>query len=56
MFWVSLESNQAEPIISDLTEREAARFETMEPVSSDDVLDMHLALKDFEGTPEELLG
>ncbi len=36
-------------IITDLSERELAEFESRETVGTDDVLDMHNFLKEFDG-------
>jgi len=35
-----------EGLLSELTEEEAKRFGAMEPISIDDVIDMHIALRD----------
>jgi hypothetical protein len=45
---------QSEPA-TDLTEDELEAADTWRPISSDDVLDMHVLLKEFEGDFEAIL-
>ncbi len=47
VFWVSLQNQEEEALLQDIDEAE--RFETMDPISVDDVLDMHLFLARFDG-------
>lgn len=48
VFAVVKEGEQPE-IITDLTPEEWARFQEMSPIDTDDVLDIHRFLRDFDG-------
>lgn len=57
VFWVALKDEVAddgEP--SDLTAAEEALFASLEPVSCDQVLDMHEFLRNFKGDFKSLFG
>jgi hypothetical protein len=53
IFWVALKDEEdATP--TDVSAAEAERFAGMPPISTDDVLDMHVALRHFDGDFERL--
>jgi hypothetical protein len=54
MFWFALSERNRGDTPGDLTSEEQERFSAMAPVSSDDVLDMHLFLADFKGDFQQL--
>jgi len=57
VFYVALKDNETEAdILRDVSEEEEARFAAMGPVSSDDVLDVHLFLAGFNGNFKVLFG
>jgi hypothetical protein len=49
VFWVALKENGDETILRDVTDAEGEVFLAMEPVTGDDVLDVHEFLRDFDG-------
>jgi hypothetical protein len=49
VFWVALKENGDETILRDVSDAEEEQFAAMAPVTSDEVLDMHEFLKEFNG-------
>jgi hypothetical protein len=53
VFWVKL-GDPEEENVSDVSEAEGEYFAALPPVSADDLLDMHLFLRDFDGNFKRL--
>jgi len=49
VFWFALTDKDEQTMLRDLSEEEEQRFSTMDPVGSDDILDVHEFLQDFNG-------
>jgi hypothetical protein len=54
IFWVALKDSEAESILRDVTDAEQEHFSAMAPVTTDEVLDMHEFLEDFNGNFKDL--
>jgi|SRR5579872_4067459 len=54
VFWVALKPDNTETILRDVSDAEEEIFATMEPVTGDDVLDMHEFLRRFDGNFKQL--
>lgn len=54
VFWVALKDNGDESILRDVSQAEDEAFAVREPVSADEVLDMHEFLRDFNGDFQRL--
>jgi|SRR5579859_2894866 len=55
-FWVMPSEDGDDRLLRDLTADEEERFAEMDPVTGDDVLDMHLFLGEFDGDFRRLFG
>ena len=49
VFWVALKDENGTTVLRDVSAAEEEEFAAREPVSSDDLLDMHEFLRDFDG-------
>jgi hypothetical protein len=49
VFWVALKENGDETILRDLSDAEEEQFAEMDPVTADEILDMHEFLANFDG-------
>ncbi|HEX6506891.1 MAG TPA: hypothetical protein VF221_04590 [Chloroflexota bacterium] len=54
VFWIALKHDEGESILRDVTRPEDDQVATAPPVTSDDVLDMHEFLREFNGDFERL--
>lgn len=55
-FWLALREGRDEEVLRDVTAPEEDQFAGMDPVSADNVLDMHEFLRDFDGDFSRLFG
>lgn len=44
-----VQEGEAQPVVTELTPEEQAKFQEMPPLDADDVLDVHQFLRDFNG-------
>jgi hypothetical protein len=54
VFWIALKPNGEETLLHDLSKAEEEHFAAMSAVTSDEVLDMHEFLQEFDGDFKEL--
>ncbi|MGI8827543.1 MAG: hypothetical protein ACR2JC_18320 [Chloroflexota bacterium] len=54
LFWVTMRSANAGSLLKDVSDEEEELFGAMDPVGTDDVLDMHLFLQIFDGDFQKL--
>jgi hypothetical protein len=49
VFWIALKPNGEETLLKDMSKAEEAHFAGLSALTSDEVLDMHEFLRDFDG-------
>lgn len=54
IFWVALKDNGPETVLRDVTFEEEEHFAAMDPVTTDDILDIHEFLRGFNGDFKDL--